>query len=254
MSIAHDDDVRARLSNIGNPRDRWAHRRALRHADRVVVQNDRQVQDLRRDFGREGDLVHNLVALPERAVDAGSGRRVVWLATYTASKRPRWFVELARRMPEHRFVMAGTLLPPPNSPAEWEACRAADVPNLEVRGFVARDELDAFYRDAALFVHTSPAEGVPNALLEAWARGIPSVSGVDPDGAVEREGLGTVARDLDGFAAAVRRWMADPAGRREAGERARDHARVAYDVDRGLEQLAAIFDAEVERVRRVKRR
>ncbi len=251
MGIAHDDDVRRDLPRLGNPRDRWSHRWALRHADGLVVQNPTQRETLRRDHGREAELVRNLIELPERAVDAGSGRAVVWLATYAASKRPRWFVELARRLPQHRFVMAGTLLPPPNTAEEWEACRAeaGRLPNLEVRGFVPRHELDAFYRDAALFVHTSPAEGAPNALLEAWARGVPSVSCVDPEGAAAREGLGSVVRDLDGLQHEVARWMASPGSRREAGMRAREHIRRDYSADTALDRLAAIFGREVTRVR-----
>jgi glycosyltransferase involved in cell wall biosynthesis len=251
MGVAHDDDVERRLRQLRNPRDRWMQRRALARADRVIVQNERQRETLRRDFGREGELVRSLVAVPERAVDAGAGSRVLWLATYAAAKRPGWFVELARRLPQHRFVMAGTLLPPPNPKDEWERClgTARELPNLEVRGFVAREELDAFYRDAALFVHTSPAEGVPNAVLEAWARGVPSVTCVDPDGAAVGEVLGGLAADPAQLAAEVARWMADPAARRAAGGRARAHVRSLYDAERALDLLAGLFDREVAGVR-----
>jgi glycosyltransferase involved in cell wall biosynthesis len=251
MGIAHDLDVRRPLSRIVGPRDRWAHRRALRRADVVISQSEPQREWLRNDFGRGSEIVPNLIEIPERPDDPAAGRLVVWLATYAASKRPGWFVELARRLPEHRFVMAGTLLPPPNPRDEWEACRSAAgrLPNLEVRGFVSREDLDAFYRDAALFVHTSPAEGVPNAVLEAWARGLPTVSGVDVEGAVAAHELGSVATDLDAMEAAVRRWMGDPAARAAAGTRAREHVRERYDAERGLERLAGILDREVAKVR-----
>ncbi len=252
MGIAHDEDVSRELRRIPNPRERWMHRRALSRADAIVIQNRTQEETLRRDFGRHGELVRNLTSLPERAVDAGAGGTVVWLATYAPSKRPAWFVELARRLPEVRFVMAGTLLPPPHPRQTWEECRVASLRmlNLTVRGFVAREELDELYSDAALFVHTSPAEGIPNAVLEAWARAVPTVTCVDLDGAAARHGLGSVARDPEELVDQVRGWMADPAARRAAGARARQHVRSEYDPERSLERLAEIFGREAERARR----
>ena len=74
---------------------------------------------------------------------------------------------------------------------------------------------------AALFAHTSPAEGFPNTLLEAWAYGVPSVSVVDPDGAVSGAGTGILVRDRDEFIEAIRDLMYDPGRRIALGAAAR---------------------------------
>lgn len=225
FAAAHDDDARRALPLLPNPRDRWWYGRALRGADAVIAQSGVQRELFRSEWGRESTVVRNLVELPP-APAPGAGRDVVWLATYKASKRPDWFTGLARALPEQRFVMAG-VVPRPGEPASaWEAARAAagELPNLEVRGFLGPERVAELLRGAALFVHTSPAEGFPNTLLEAWAHGVPSVSCVDPDGVVARHGLGEVAGDRAGLARAVAAWMAAPERRREAGARARGYA------------------------------
>lgn len=243
FAAAHDDDARRSLPLLRNPRDRWWYARALRGADAVLAQSEVQRELFRREWGRGSSLVRNLVEMPP-APSPGTGRDVVWLATYKAAKRPDWFVGLARAVPEQRFVMAGIVPRPPDSPAEWEAANAAarELPNLEVRGFLGVAQVAELHRGAALFVHTSPAEGFPNTLLEAWAHGVPSLSCVDPDGVVARLGLGEVVADRAGLARAVREWLAAPERRHEAGARARRYAEESHAPDATTAALAAVLE------------
>jgi glycosyltransferase involved in cell wall biosynthesis len=92
-------------------------------------------------------------------------------------------------------------------------------------------------------------EGFSNTMLEAWAHGVPSVSAVDPDGVVVREGLGEVVDGLEGLDSAVRRMLADPAGRAAAGARARAHVRRHHAPDAVIDRLAALLDRVVAQVR-----
>jgi glycosyltransferase involved in cell wall biosynthesis len=244
FAAAHDDDARAALPLLTNPRDRWWYRRALRRADLVLAQTHRQQALFRSEFGRASEVVPNAVELPEQSADAGGGGPVVWIGTYKPSKRPEWMIELARRLSHVRFVMAGLPPVPPDSTTSWDTVRAARFANLEVRGFADRERLAMLLREASLFVHTSVSEGFPNTLLEAWAAGLPTVSAFDPDGIVVAEQLGVVADDVDEMVALVSRWHAEPALRRAAGARAwayvaRHHAPDAV-VDALATRLAAV--------------
>jgi glycosyltransferase involved in cell wall biosynthesis len=251
MAAAHDHDALRSLPLLGNARDRWWYRRALRGASAVIAQTERQRGLFRAEFGVESQVIPNLVEVPAAAADPARGGAVVWLSTYKPAKRPEWFWELARGMPERRFVMAGVVPPPPLTAETWERARdaARTIPNLELRGRIDHDRLGTLFGGAALFVQTSPAEGFSNTLLEAWAHGLPTVSVVDPEGIAAREALGERVDDLDAMAAAVRRWMADPARRAAAGARARAYVGAHHSPDVVIDRLATLFDRLVEGVR-----
>lgn len=251
LGAAHDHDARRSQPLLDNPRDRWWARRALRHATAIVAQTEVQRRLFETEFGLASEVVPNLVEPAATPVDAGQEGAVVWLATYKPAKRPDWFLALARRLPRRRFVMCGVIPIPPETRASWEAARAAAAatPNLEVRGFLDHGRLEALFAGASLFVHTSPVEGFPNTVLEAWAHGLPSVTAVDPDGVVARERMGEVAGDPEALAAAVERFMSDPAARRAAGARALAYVRRHHAPDAVLDRLAALFDRVVGGVR-----
>jgi glycosyltransferase involved in cell wall biosynthesis len=256
LGTAHDLDVRRDLPLHRNPRDRWWSRRVLRGADAIVAQSETQRRGYREAFGRESEVIRNAVEIPASPVDAGGAGAVIWVGTYKRGKRPEWFLELARRLPELRFVMCGVPPVPPDGPEAWEAAQAAAraCPNLEVLGFVDHARLPAVYARGALFVHTSPAEGFPNTLLEAWAHGLPGVSAVDPDGVVAREGLGASVGDYESLEREVRAWMADPAARRAAGGRARTFVAAHHAPEAVLDRTASLFDRLVAGVRAARAR
>jgi glycosyltransferase involved in cell wall biosynthesis len=256
LGAAHDWDATRSLPHLSNPRDRWWSRRALRGARAIVAQTEVQRRLFAEESGLESEVIPNLVEASEQPADPGQEGAVVWLATYKPAKRPAWFLELARRLPHRRFVMCGVIPIPPETRDAWEEARraASAASNLEVRGFLDHARLGELFAQASLFVHTSPAEGFPNTVLEAWAHGLPSVTMVDPDGVVEREGLGVVVSDRDGLVAAVERLMSDAPARRAAGTRARDYVLRRHAPAAVLDRLSALFDRVIAEVRAGRRR
>lgn len=248
LHLMTDYDVMADPpAGVGVTHRAW-YRRALGRADRVLAQTEFQRGELRRNFAVESTHLPNIMDIPEVAIDPGQDGIVLWNATYKSTKRPEWFVSLARALPGHRFVMAGIVPPPPLTRESWDAVRAAasGLPNLEVHGFLPEPELAALRRRAALVVHTSPVEGFSNVLLESWAAGLPTVSGVNPDDLVTREGLGAWATTETALLESVRALMADPQARRAAGARARRYAErvhaprvVMETLERALEDVSS---------------
>jgi glycosyltransferase involved in cell wall biosynthesis len=242
-----DGDAESSLPWLTKRRERWWYLQGLRGADARVSQTELQRRLFRQNFGLETDVIPNPADLVRSTVDAGANTRVLWLSTYKPMKRPEWFTELAGRLPDIRFVMAG--YPGSGKGAEsWQAARraAAQTPNLEVHGFVPRWQVAELLRDTALFVHTSPAEGFPMTLLEAWSFGIPTVTTMDPGGTVEKHGIGEVATSLDQLVEAVRAMMSAPGRRRAIGMRARRYVEEYHGPEQSYEPLASLLDRVID--------
>ncbi len=241
----HDHDVRRELPDVHGPRDRFLVQRAMRGADAIVVQTRSQQARLAADFGLASTVIMNSVWLPAETQDAATGDGVVWLSTYKPEKRPDWFVRFAERHPQVRCRMAGFVPANAAGAAAFAAAQAAAarLPNLTVETTVPHDRIGEFLAGAALFAHSSPAEGFPNTLLECWARALPTVSSFDPDGIVEHERLGACREDYDGWEAAAERRLAEPALRGAEGRRARAWAAAHHAPEVVHEALARLLRA-----------
>ncbi|NOT34366.1 MAG: glycosyltransferase family 4 protein [Candidatus Eisenbacteria bacterium] len=248
---AHDYDVEPDFPALEHGRERAWFRRALLGCDLRLVQTEFQRTRLASVWGLESGVVKSPIGRIETATDPGSASVVLWVATYRERKRPEWFTELAARFPKHRFKMCGHVPEPPltRDPFDAARARARELPNLEVLGDVPHQQVGTLYREAAVVVHTSEAEGFPNVFLEAWAHGVPTLSAVDPDHIVATHGIGRVAQTLDGFASELSRLLDDPEQRRVLGTRARAYVSEHHDRERILDQLAERFDELIARRR-----
>jgi glycosyltransferase involved in cell wall biosynthesis len=179
---------------------------AVRLADFVVVQNERQRGMCEARFGRS-PLVIKSVAEPWEP-RTSTPEAFLWAGRVISYKRPLAFVELARAVPEARFWMLGI---PQGADSDQRLLtdlrRAADgVPNLELLEPRPRSEVMALLDRAVAIVNTSDFEGLSNTFLEAWSRGVPALSrSHDPDGLIERFGLGAFADGSDMRLAALAR-------------------------------------------------
>ncbi len=247
FACAHDFDVLPRSPALGSARDRAFYRYGLHHADRVLAQSALQRDELARYHGLTAMIVRNLIDLPSAARDEAAADAVVWVGTIKPAKRPEWILDAAERLPHVRFVVAGGAPPAPMSDAPFRgfAAAAAALDNVEVLGFVAPAGVPAVLARARVFAHTSEAEGFPNTLLEAWAHGVPSVSAVDPDGAVASGGVGVLATDAEAFVTRVDELWKDAAARRTMGARARAYVAERHApgvVARDLEHAVGLTD------------
>jgi glycosyltransferase involved in cell wall biosynthesis len=240
---ASDGDAEPSLPWLTKRRERWWYLQALRGANARVSQTKLQQDLFRQNFGVETEVIPSPADLSFSSADAGANSSVIWLSTYRPSKRPEWFVELARRSPQIRFVMVGQPLAGEAAETWREVQRAAhSLSNLEVHGFVEHERVGDFLSKAALFVHTSGLEGFPMTLLEAWSHGIPSLSTVDPGGTIARHSIGVVTTSLGGLTNAVARMMSAPEERKAMGARARRYVEEHHGPERSYEPLAALLD------------
>jgi glycosyltransferase involved in cell wall biosynthesis len=231
-AAAHDHDfLPGRIFGLER-RELLLYRAGLRWCDEVIVQNRQQQALLRERFGRDARVVPNCYA--ERGARPGSADGpVLWVGTVKPVKWPELFLDLASRCPGRRFVMVGG--PASERPAALEYYRGIEAQarrhaNVDFTGFVPFGRVGALYDGACVLVNTSMAEGFPNTFLQAWVRGVPSVSFVAP--AIGDDATGTICcDDLDGMARALARLLHDRGAWAEASSRAMRHFERTHSVE-----------------------
>ncbi len=211
-------------------RDRTMYQWGLRRCDAIVVQNRAQQALLEHNYGRTACLIHN--GLTAREQSAPSGNDILWIARFKPFKRPELFLELARRLPHERFVMIGGSSKAESAWFDQLATQASGLSNVEFLGFQTLSRVEKRLDQAKLLVNTSEHEGFPNTFLQAWSRGIPVLSFVDPDNLIKQERLGWAVENLDQMVQVIRD--------RISGTQTRSSSTIKGFFDRRLTIAAAV--------------
>lgn len=226
-SVANDPECDHRLGAKRTWRERWFYKYGLLRADRVVAQTNLQQRMLRENFGIEATVIRSCAPDPgdpfanSNRDEAFAARRVLWVGRFSRQKRIDRLPAIAKACSDIQFdvVGAGSNLTKEIATAVEELKR---LPNVTLHGFVPYGELPPFYERAALLLCTSDWEGYPNTFMEAWSRGVPVVTTVDPDGVVARHETGSVCdRDSQRIAMEVKIQMESRETWRASAERAR---------------------------------
>lgn len=217
----------------------------VRLADEVVVQTEEQLALCRSSFDRDAVLIKSVgVDVPDAMLEPSS---FLWIGRIIDYKRPLEFVRLAESLPEARFTMVG--VPSPNSAAarilqaEVESA-ASSLSNLDLLSPRPRAELAPLINSAVAMVNTSEYEGMPNVLLEGWARGIPAlVLAHDPGGVVEGYQLGGFANgSFERFASLAGEMWAMRHDRNLLAERCRSYIRREHAPEIVVAQWRSVID------------
>jgi glycosyltransferase involved in cell wall biosynthesis len=165
---------------------------SLRHADKVLVQNDADNKNLSSTLGISSIAIPNGHILSP--IIKNSRDYVLWVGRSTKVKRPELFIDLAESTPDEKFVMVcqrGT----GDNDYENIVSRAKQVKNLEFIERVPFNEIDSFFQRAKVLVNTSDTEGFPNTFIQACKCGTPILSlNVNPDGFLDSYKCGLCAK------------------------------------------------------------
>ena len=160
-------------------------------------------------------------------------------------KGHRYLIEaFARLAAEHKHIYCCL-----TGSGSEEANLRAQVARLGVGDRVLllgnRADVNAVLSNADVFALPSIHEGLPNALLEAMAMGLPCIA-TDVGGVRELlsdVGLGSVvpARSSGALYRELDRYMADPGLRRSTGERAWEKIKAEYSLEAATENLLSVY-------------
>ncbi len=210
---------------------RWVLGRLLRRAGAVIALSDEQAELVSRQYGVPAGKVRVIPngvageffanALSAAPASAKRPLRLLFVGRMAAQKDLPMLVATAEALGDGAtldIVGDGEL-----RGEIGELVAALPAGRARMWGALSGDALLERYREADAFVMTSVREGMPLALLEAMASGLPVVAS-DVQGL--REFVGGVGilvpeRTPEAFAAAIRRLADDPGLRRELGAASR---------------------------------
>lgn len=243
-ACAHDLEFRRSSPFPPDRRDAFLFRRGLQKADGVLVQNLVQQRLLKENFGKDAFVVPNCYAEPE-AGRADPNGHVLWVATVKAIKRPDLFIELARRFPAKQFTMVGGAdQGSEGGQAQFRRMQevAAGLPNLRFLGYIPFAQVGRLFDGASVFVNTSDSEGFPNTFLQAWIRGVPTVSFVRPE-VIPGETGTIVCSDIEHMVRQVKDLTTQVEAWRLASQACSQHFNNRHSVQAVLQGYRSIFDS-----------
>jgi len=242
LRIASEADCDPTRLLISFWRDRKLYEYGLRRADAILAQSVSQQELLRRNYGLASSVVSPLVDIPDSTLSLGERDiSVLWVSNIQHLKRPEMFLELAQCLPTFPASMVGGAHPKTRYLFERVKIAASHVNNVTFHGPLPYRATQRLFDRTRVFVNTSRIEGFPNTFLQAWARGIPVVSFFDPDGVIQREGLGHAVSTVAEMAAAVQRLATDRQIWGEASARCRAYMTRHYGEDQTVTPYLETF-------------
>ncbi len=199
LMLASDTDAKKGQELIAKPWDRWLYRQGLRRCKYVVVQNTDQKALVNKHYSKAKTItIPNIWPAASADIDSNlenEKKIILWVGNFRALKRPKWFLELAKQLPEYRFVMVGKAI----DKNLYEECRknAEALPNVSFMGALSFSETDKLFKQCKVFLCTSDIEGFPNTFLQSWANGVPVVTSFDPSNVVKNKNLGVVICNVE---------------------------------------------------------
>ena len=171
--------------------------------------------------------------------------RLVNVGRPVAAKDQAWLIELISRLPEHvelTIVGDGLLLPD----LQRQARDLGVDRRVHFPGAIPYESVIGSLASSDIFVYSSVREGMPNAVLEAMAAGLPIVlSDIPPhvDLAASSEGIVMLGRDMALWCQRVEEWVAlSPSERRAVGALNRAAAAETFHADRMHAQLTKMYE------------
>lgn len=241
FAAAGNPDLERKTSRIRYARDRWIFEYGLRNVDRIFVQNDEQARLCEANVGRQAVQIPNCYPKPASRSSSADGH-ILWVSTIRKLKRPELFLDLALALPDYRFRMIGGPTVQELDLYDAIKTRASNIPNVEFLGFVPYSRIDEHFDRAAVLVNTSTSEGFPNTFLQAWARGVPTVSFVDCGAQLAGRPVGHTVVSLSALADAVAKMKTDKDYRAAEASRCLEYFKRFHLPDRVVDLYEHVFN------------
>lgn len=182
----------------------------------------------------------------------GNARKLVYVGRLSAEKGVPILFESMSRLKERNYEVELTLLGdgPDRGFLENLSKEMGIEDRVHFGGFVDQDTIARTLRESDVFVLPSFAEGIPVALMEAMAIGIPVITtyvGGITELVIDGEtGQVCYPSDPEGLAQAIARYADDPKFCKTISRNARDKVADEFNIEPQVDKLAKLFAEGVE--------
>jgi glycosyltransferase involved in cell wall biosynthesis len=157
----------------------------LKLASAVITQNEQNRTQLLEGLGIKSIVIRNGATIP----DGNDTKReyVLWVGRSEELKQPELFIDLAKKLPAHEFMMISPVARLNSVDVPALIAKMGSPKNLSYKQSVPFDEIDQVFARAIIFVNTSRYEGFPNTFVQAAKNSVPIYSlNVNPDGFIDK--------------------------------------------------------------------
>ena len=161
-------------------------------------------------------------------------------------KNPGLFNEIASKMPDIRFIWVG----------DGELRHLLTSPNIEVTGWLSREEALRYSMSSNVFMLTSLWEGLPMSLLESmYMEKLCIVNDVIGSRDVIRSGVnGFVCKNADEFVSLIRRIRENPEEFDEVTRKAKEDILTKYNTSIMADKYREIYEEALQKAEKKRRK
>ena len=227
--------------------DRRLFKYGIENADYIIAQTKFQERMLLANLKRQAvAVIHNFHPVPDMIEKPATPLIVSWIANLKPLKQPQLFARLAEAF-KHRtdvsFVMAGRA---DNSAESREAIEVLKrLPNGKYLGELQLDEVNTLLEQSHVLINTSEYEGFPNTFVQAWLRGVPTLSiNVDPDNLMRTHSIGRMSGRLEKLIDDLQEFTMNNELRISSGNRAREFSSQNFSL-RNAAKVVELLEAAI---------
>jgi glycosyltransferase involved in cell wall biosynthesis len=217
---------------------------AVRRARVVFAQNQADAELLEKTANVKSIVIpngHRFCATPTTEKDC-----ILWVGRTVEFKKPKLFLELAKKFPAEKFVMICQQATGDDRYEEFVAV-AETIDNLQFHRRVDFHRIDEYFARAKVLVNTSDTEGFPNTFIQACKAATPILSlNVNPDDFLDKYGCGVCCDgDMDKMTEQLK-VLAETQTGAEMGASARKYVEQTHDIAKIIAQYKELFGAMVK--------
>lgn len=219
---------------------RWMMRRVLGNT-LVLAQSEEIREDVTADFSDIDcniKVLGNAVSIPD---ETASGEGVLYLGRLAPKKGLEYLIKAMADVDTHLTIVGGG--PERKKLEDLAANTDADITFV---GWVEPNEVNQYYRDAAVFVLPSiEGEGMPNVVLEAMSWGLPVI--VTDSGGLptvinnSKTGYIIAMRDSKTLSSKIEKLLGDPSKCEKMGAAARQYVQENHSWEWLTEELETVY-------------